>query len=219
MLSKAMIRIALVLIALTAPGAAFAQAATLPRASDPMPPIMTQWAEAQRKVGNLQVAFKQTRTVPALKSPVVSEGRFWRFTDGAFRWELGQPAVTVLVHDANEFRVKESPDAPWQVVDEKDGRYRMWAGFLSGRDASPDDLTRNFTVKVVASQPELVTVALTPKPLVVRRYLKQVQLLIDPVSMRLRQLRVTQGDGATVTMQFYDPKPVSAKDKARLLAR
>ena len=210
---------AICLIIASALGLAWPQAATLPRPSDPLPPIMREWAAAQKRVGDIQVSFKQTRTVPALKSPVISEGRFWRFSDGAFRWELGQPPATVLVHDAQEFRVKESPDAPWQVLDEKDGRYRMWAQFLSGRDASPDDLTKNFSVKVVSSQADAVTVAMTPKPLVIRRYLKQVQMEIDPASMRLRQLRVTQGDGATVTMQFYDPKPVSTKDKARLLAR
>ncbi|MDZ4289772.1 MAG: outer membrane lipoprotein carrier protein LolA [Prosthecobacter sp.] len=207
------------LMALCALGAAFPQAATLPRPNDPLPPIMLEWAAAQRKVGDIQVGFKQTRTVPALKAPVVSEGKFWRFTDGAFRWQLGQPPVTVLVHDANEFRVQEKPGAPWVALDEKDGRYRMWSQFLSGRDASPEDLTRNFTVKVIANEKEAVTVGMVPKPLVIRRYLKQVQLQITPGSMRLRQLRVIQGDGATVTMQFFEPKSVAAAEKTRLLAR
>lgn len=207
------------LLALGALGAAFPQAATLPRPNEPLPPIMLEWAAAQRRVGEIQVGFKQTRTVPALKAPVVSEGQFWRFADGAFRWQLGQPPVTVLVHDANEFRVQESPGAPWQMLDEKDGRYRMWSQFLSGRDAAPEDLTRNFTVKVTDSQTDAVTVALVPKPLVIRRYLKRVELQIAPGSMRLRQLRVIQGDGATVTMQFGEPKNISSADKARLLAR
>jgi hypothetical protein len=46
-----------------------------------------------------------------------------------------------------------------------------------------------------------------------------VQMRIDAATLRLRQLHVIQGDGATLTMQFREPKAVAAKDKARLLAR
>jgi hypothetical protein len=200
-------------------GTALPQAATLPRADVPLPPILKEWGEMQKKVGDIMVPFKQIRTVPALKAPVVSEGRFWRFSDGAFRWELGQPPATVLVHDTREFRVKESAEAEWKLLDEKDGRYRMWAQFLSGHDVGPNDLSRNFTVRITGDTPEAVTVALMPKPLVVRRYLKQIDLQIEPTSKRLRQLRVIQGDGATVLMQFADPKPVRVADKTKLLAR
>jgi outer membrane lipoprotein-sorting protein len=180
---------------------------------------MQQWAAAQKRVGDIQVPFTQTRTVPALKAPVVSEGRFWRFTDGAFRWELGQPAATILVHDQTEFRVKESPDAPWQVLEEKDGRYRMWSQFMSGRESSPEDLAKNFSVRVIGDDNGVVTVSMTPRPLVVKRYLKQVQMQIETATMRLRQLHVAQGDGATMTMRFREPKAVSPREKARLLAR
>jgi outer membrane lipoprotein-sorting protein len=212
-----LIRIGLIFTALT--GVALPQAATLPRPPEPLPPIMRQWMAAQKKFGDIQVAFTQTRTVPALKKPVVSEGRFWRFADGAFRWELGQPPVTVLVHDRDGFRVKESPEAPWEMLDEKDGRYRMWSQFLNGRDADPDEMTKNFSVKVVANDAGTVTLGMTPKPLVVKRFLKQVQLQIDTESMRLRQMLVIQGDGATMTMRFRDPQPVAAADRERLLAR
>ena len=192
--------------------------ASLPAAPASVPPIMREWAEAQRHIGDIQVNFQQVRTVPALKEPVRSQGHFWRFADGSFRWELGRPAATVLVHDSKVFRVREEPGAPWKVLDEKDGRYRMWAQFLSGRDASPEQLAENFNLSVTGNTSEAVTVALMPKPLVVRRYLKQVDLQIEPQSKRLLQLRIIQGDGSTVTMQFSPPKPVPAGAKDRLLA-
>ncbi len=139
--------------------------------------------------------------------------------DGAFRWELGTPVATVLVHDAQEFRVRESADAPWQVLEEDDPRYRMWARFLSGREASPEDLTRHFIVKEAEDSPGVATVSLRPKAPFIRRYLRQLDLQISKATKRLLQLRVMQGDGATVLMQFGEPKAVSAADKAKLLAR
>jgi Outer membrane lipoprotein carrier protein LolA len=198
---------------------AYPQAASLPKPDPALPPIMEQWAEAQKSVGDMEVAFQQTRTIPALKQPVTTQGKFWRFTDGAFRWEIGKPVATVLVHDLKEFRVRESTDAPWQVLQEDDARYRMWARFLSGREASPKEISRHFGVKEAVDSPGITTVSLQPKALLIRRYLNQLDLQISQATKLLVQLRVVQGDGTTVLMRFAEPKAVSAETKTKLLAR
>jgi outer membrane lipoprotein-sorting protein len=198
---------------------AYPQAVTLPKPDAPLPPIMLAWAEAQKGMADMEVSFQQTRTIPALKQPVTAAGRFWRFQDGAFRWELGTPAATVLVHDAKEFRVREAAGADWLVLEEDDPRYRMWARFLSGREASPADLKRHFIVKEAEDSPGVATVTLRPKAPFIRRYLRQLDLQISHDSKRLLQLRVIQGDGATVLMLFGEPRSVSAADKVTLLAR
>jgi hypothetical protein len=201
------------------PVAAWSQAVTLPKPYSPLPAIMVEWAEAQKTMPDMEVGFQQTRTIPTLKQPVSARGQFWRFQDGAFRWELGEPAATVLVHDMKEFRVREAADSPWQVLEEDDPRYRMWARFLSGREASPEDLTRHFIVKVAEDSPGVATVTLRPKAPFVKRYLKQLDLQISHSTKRLLQLRVLQGDGSTMLMQFDEPQPVTAVEKAKLLAR
>jgi outer membrane lipoprotein-sorting protein len=205
-------------LALILPGYAWSQASDS-QPSSPLPKIMIAWAEAQKNLPDMVVSFRQTRTIPALKQPATAKGRFWRFQDGAFRWELGEPVATMLVHDAKEFRVRESLDAPWQVLEEDDARYRMWARFLSGREASADDLTKHFIVKEAEDSPGVTTVTLRPKFPLVKRYLKQLDLQISHSSKRLLQLRVLQGDGATVLMQFDEPQPVSSSEKAKVLAR
>ncbi len=201
------------------PVLSYGQAASAPAAPASLPPIMQTWAEAQKKVGDIHVAFRQTRTVPSLKAPVVTQGQFWRFQDGAFRWELGQPAGTILVYDMKEFRVRETGSAEWQVLDPKDGRYRMWAQFLGSNDASTDSMAKNFTVKVTSETADAVTVSMNPRPLLVRRYLKLLELQIHPKSMRLLQIRILQADGATVVMTFSEPQKATAAERARLLAR
>ena len=198
---------------------AFSQAVVLPKPAADLPKIMKEWAAAQKGMADMQVAFQQIRTIPALKDPAKSKGTFWRFQDGAFRWELGDPVATVLVHDLKEFRVRESAAAPWQVLEEDDARYRMWARFLSGREASPEDLTRHFLVKEAEDSPGVVTITLRPKAPFVRRYLRQLDLQISRESKRLLQLRVIQGDGSVVLMQFAEPQSVTAADKAKLLSR
>lgn len=204
---------------LLAATSAWPQAASLPKPDAPLPPILREWAEAQKSVGDISVAFQQTRTLPALKKPVTASGRFWRFTDGAFRWEISEPAGTVLVHDATEFRVKESPTAAWQVLEADDSRYRMWARFLSGREAAPEDLTRHFLVGVAEGSPGVATVTLRPKAPFIRRHLKQLDLQISTSTKRLLQLRVLQGDGATTLMSFGEPRAASAEEKVRALSK
>lgn len=208
-------------LALLLPVAAWSQAVDLPKPDAPLPAIMVEWAETQKTLPDIVVNFRQTRSLPALKQPVVSNGRFWRFQDGAFRWELGDDAktMTMLVHDAREFRVRESLEAGWQVLDEKDPRFRMWARFLSGREASPEDVSRHFIVKEAEASPGVATITLRPKAPFVKRHLKQLDIQLDRKTKRLLQLRILQGDGATVLMQFDAPNPVSASEKAAALAR
>lgn len=200
-------------------GIAWTQAASVPTPDAPLPPILQEWAETQKTLPDMAVAFQQTRSIPALKSPVSTTGRFWKFQDGAFRWELGNPPATVLVHDTSEFRVREASGSPWQTLEENDPRYRMWARFLSGREASPADLSRHFVVKQTDDQPGVATVTLRPKAPFVRRYLRQIDLQISREEKRLLQLRVIQGDQSTLLMTFEKPSSVSAEEKTRLLTR
>lgn len=188
------------------------------QAQKPLPPLLLKWAEAQKTMPDMVVAFRQTRVTPALKAPVTTSGKFWRFQDGAFRWELGQPASTVLVRQGKEFRVREGA-GEWQLLDEKDARYRMWSRFLSGQEASPEELQQHFLVDTVDQNENVTAVSLRPKAPFVRRHLKQLDLQISPKTFRLLQLRVLQGDGASLTMAFSDPQTVSGTDKEKLLAR
>ncbi len=185
----------------------------------PLPAVLLRWAEAQRTRGDVEVDFQQTRTTPALARPVVTPGRFWHFADGGFRWELGRPAATVLVHDQEAFRVREAGATEWRELDAEDPRWRMWTRFLSGREASPEDLQRHFLVDAEQQTAEVTAVSLRPKLPVIRRHLRQLDLQISTDGARLVQLRVLQGDGATLLLTFSPPRPADPADKARLLAR
>jgi len=188
------------------------------QAPKPLPPLLQKWAEAQKTMPDMEVAFRQTRSTPALKEPLSTTGKFWRFTDGAFRWQLGQPAQTVLVNDLTDFRVREVT-GEWQMLDAKDARYRMWSRFLSGSEASPEELQQHFLVDAVEQNADVTAVTLRPKAPFVRRQLRQLDLQISPKTFRLLQLRVLQGDGASLTMTFSEPQTVSAAEKTRLLMR
>ncbi len=171
-----------------------------------IPPVFQEWAAAQKDIGSIKVAFQQTRTTPALKEPVITNGRFWRMADGRFRLELGTPATTLLIFDKETVRLKESADAPWQILKPDDSRVRMWMKFLSGREMDTASLTNNFTLKVTQQEKSFVTVAMIPRPLLIKKYLKQLDMQIEPGGRRLLGFRVVQGDGSTLLLNFGPPE-------------
>jgi outer membrane lipoprotein-sorting protein len=186
---------------------------TLPAqaAPDPalIPPVMREWMAAQKDIGSIKVAFQQTRTTPALKEPATASGRFWRMADGRFRLELGSPATTILVFDNATVRLKESAEAPWQTLKPDDSRVRMWMKFLSGREMDSESLTNNFTLKVTQQEKSFITVAMIPRPLLIKKYLRQLDMQIEPGGRRLLGFRVVQGDGSTLLLNFGPPEKLA----------
>ena len=175
-----------------------------------IPPVFRDWMAAQKEAGSIRVTFKQTRTTPALKEAVASSGQFWRMADGRFRWELGSPATMILIFDKETVRLKEGAAAPWQTLKPDDSRVRMWMKFLSGREMDAESLTKNFTLKVTQQEKTFVTVAMIPRPLLIKKYLKQLDMQIEPGGKRLLGFRIVQGDGSTLLMNFGPPEKPGA---------
>lgn len=174
-----------------------------------IPQVLRDWIAAQNDVGSIKVAFNQTRTTPALKEPVHATGRFWRMADGRFRWELGSPATTILVFDKETVRLKENAEAAWQTLKPDDSRVRMWMKFLSGREMDAESLGKNFTLKVTQQEKAFITVAMIPRPLLIKKYLNQLDMQIEPGGRRLLGFRIVQGDGSTLLMNFGPPEKIS----------
>lgn len=183
-----------------------------------IPPLFLKWIEAQKHLGSIKVPFQQTRTTPALKEPVKARGRFWRMADGRFRWELGTPATMILIFDKEVVRLKESADAPWEMLKPDDSRVRMWMRFLSGREMDTASLTKNFSLKITQQDPAFTTVAMTPRPLLIKKYLRQLDMQIAPDAKRLLGFRIVQGDGSTLLMNFGAPEAVTGNVDALFAA-
>jgi outer membrane lipoprotein-sorting protein len=186
---------------------------TLSCAAQGLPLVFEKWAADQKNVGDIQVTFQQTRTTPVLKEPAKSEGRFWKMQDGRFRWELGSPPSTIMIFNGEKALLKEGKDAAWQELSPDDRRARSWIKFLSGREMDTASLTANFSVKVTQQEAKFATITLVPKPLLVKKHLKQIDMQIEPGGRRMYLLRIIQGDGSTLSMTFGEPKPAKASSE------
>jgi len=86
----------------------------------------------------------------------------------------------------------------------------MWMKFLSGREMDAESLTKNFTLKVTQQEKSYVTIAMIPRPLLIKKYLKQLDMQIEPGGKRLLGFRIVQGDGSTLLMNFDPPEKLGS---------
>ncbi|MFN0130484.1 MAG: LolA family protein [Verrucomicrobiales bacterium] len=59
-----------------------------------------QWVERARTLKSVEADFKQERYLRALNRPLVAPGRVWFRSDGALRWQLGDPPKTIALRPA-----------------------------------------------------------------------------------------------------------------------
>jgi outer membrane lipoprotein-sorting protein len=181
------------------------------------PELLTQWVSAQKKFADMHVPFKMTRTVPTLKEPASSEGNLYRLKDGRFRLEVGQPPSCIILFDGKDMHAQEDVRKGWHTVPPTHGAARMWTLFLHPEEMSVDAITRDFTPTVTQQTDTVSNIALRPKSAMLRRRLVQIDIQIQVPTHRLLQLRMTQGDGSTVTLVFDAPENLTEAQQNRLI--
>ena len=63
-----------------------------------------KWFEVQTNLQSWSGDFTQTRTLTVLNQPLVSAGKVW-VKPGEFRWELGQPAQTIVLRRPDQLLI------------------------------------------------------------------------------------------------------------------
>lgn len=170
-----------------------------------MESFVSRWMQAEAKMGSVRVSFEQEVKNPALRNPVKTPGVLWRLKAGDFRWELGQPPKTILVRQGEALQVWEAESDKWVALDPKDRRFRSWLPFMGGQGLSLEQLQREFEV---AFDKERSALSLKPKSGMARKYLKSIEMQMDPASVRLKLLAVNQADGGSTVMRFGNPEAV-----------
>ena len=102
---------------------------------------LSRWFAAQADLRTWSSDFVQTRTLPTLKRPLKQEGQVWFRSPNEFRWELGQPARSIVVRShrsviiyyprlkrAERYSLGAQARGPW-----KDAAAMFEAGFPRSR--------------------------------------------------------------------------------------
>lgn len=162
-----------------------------------------RWLAKREKVKTFASDFVQERRLRAVKAPLVSRGRLWFKAPESFRWELGEPARTVVVSRPGEgmwvLRPAKGKARHYQGDDLAAGGL-LAAGFASNYE----NFVRRFKVSEVRREGGDYLIVAKPKARRAALALRKVEFTVDAASLRLRRLHLRFRDSSIITTTFSE---------------
>lgn len=164
-----------------------------------------KWFEVQTNLQSWSGDFTQTRTLTVLNQPLVSHGKVW-VKPGEFRWELGQPAQTIVLRNPSQLlieypRLKRAEKYPLDAV--PSGPMRDALALL---DASlPRDraqMEKNFTLLSATATNATLQMTLQPRSEAARKFIGQVVIAFHTNDFTIAATEMKFADGSKLHNDF-----------------
>ena len=179
-------------------------AATLSHAAD-YDAQFNKWFEVQTNLQSWSGDFAQTRTLTVLNQPLVSNGKVW-VKPGEFRWELGQPAQTIVLRRPDQLliiypRLKRAEKYPLDAV--PTGPMRDALALL---DASlPRDratMEKNFRLLSATETNSILRMTLQPRSDSARKFIGEVVIGFHTNDFTIATTEMKFADGSILRNDF-----------------
>lgn len=164
------------------------------------------WLKRQVSITTLDSTFTQERKLPALKEPVVTNGRLCFSKPDKVRWQLGEPFETLVVSDgvtltlidaAAKTARKTGVDSPQAA------RFSL----LSGKAfESTDMFYQTFEVIESGVTSGIYQYTVKAKDRRIRAQIPWIFLDIDPEKNELRALEMELQDKSRLRTVFHNPR-------------
>ena len=169
-------------------------------------PALTAWLAAQANLQTWSAEVIQTRALKTFTQPLTNSGHIWFAAPNRFRWEIGSPAQTIAVRQADQMlvvypRLKRAERYPL------DGELKsQWKEMLdlleAGFPRSQADMESRFKIISLTSTHDVHTVALQPRSPAARRLTPQLKITFSTNDFTLRATELQFADGSTLRNEF-----------------
>jgi outer membrane lipoprotein-sorting protein len=168
--------------------------------------VLDAWFAAQAKVRSLSADFVQTRTLKTLVQPLVATGRLWFSPPNQFRWELGQPAQTIALRQADEMfviypRLKRAEHYPLGASAPREWRDAMSlldAGFPRTRR----EFDAQFQIQSLTETNGTWLVSLQPRSAAARQIMPELRVSLTTNDFSLATTELVFVDGSRMRNDF-----------------
>ena len=176
-----------------------------------------KWFEVQTNLQSWAGDFTQTRTLTVLNQPLVSHGKVW-VKPGEFRWELGQPAQTIVLRTPAQLlivypRLKRAEKYPLDAV--PTGPMRDAMALL---DASlPRDratMEKSFQLLSATATNSILQMTLQPRSEAARKFIGQIVIGFHTNDFTIAITEMKFADGSKLHNDFTNVvlnQPTEAK--------
>lgn len=164
-----------------------------------------KWFEVQTNLQSWAGDFTQTRSLKVLAQPLVSTGKVW-VKPGEFRWELGQPAQTIVLRRPGQLliiypRLKRAEKYPLDAV--PTGPMRDALALL---DASlPRDratMEKNFRLLSATETNSILQMTLQPRSDSARKFIGEVVIGFHTNDFTIAATEMKFADGSSLRNDF-----------------
>lgn len=165
-----------------------------------------KWIARQDDFRSVQADFTQTRALRALRSPVTTPGRIWFAAPHSLRWELGDPAKTIVLRKADVYwliqpaKKKAQRLSAASVGPEGGARGFAMMEFPLARDYA--EFQRKFDILAVRTTGPRCQLEILPRDPQARKFLSALRLEFDTATGHLHSFEMTTRDGSAMRNEF-----------------
>jgi len=164
-----------------------------------------QWFAVQTNLQSWAGDFIQTRTLTVLNQPLVSHGKVW-VKPGEFRWELGQPAQTIVLRRPEQLlivypRLKRAEKYPLDAVPSgpiKDALALLDASLPRDRAT----MEKNFQLLSATATNATLQMTLQPRSEAARKFIGQILIGFRTNDFTIAATEMQFADGSKLRNDF-----------------
>jgi outer membrane lipoprotein carrier protein len=165
-----------------------------------------KWIARQDELRTVQADFTQTRALRALRSPVASPGRLVFATPSMLRWELGEPAKTVVLRKGDTY---------WLIQPSKKKAQRLSASSIGEQGGAKGfammefpiakdfaDFQKKFEILEVATEGWTCRLAILPRDSQAKKFLSALKIEFDTRSGHMLSMEMVTREGSSMRNEF-----------------
>ena len=168
-----------------------------------------RWFAAQTNLQSWSADFTQTRSLKVLSQPLVATGKVWVTVPGLFRWELGQPAQTIVLRQPDQLliiypRLKRVEKYSLEGVPPgplKDALALMDASLPRDRAT----MEERFRLLSATATNSILQMTLQPKSASARKFMTEIQVSFRTNDFSLTATELKFSDGSSMRSDFTNP--------------
>ncbi|HEY3901730.1 MAG TPA: outer membrane lipoprotein carrier protein LolA [Chthoniobacter sp.] len=180
----------------------------LPLHAAEMPDLapVRKWLLKQDELHSVQADFTQTRSLRALRDPITTPGHLWFSAPDSLRWELGDPAKTIVVRKGDTYYLiqpakKKAERFKGDGLNKKGGAMGFaMMNFPIAKDFA--DFNRQFETLAVNVSGERCHLEILPRDAQAQKMLQAIKMDFDTASGHLLSFELVTREGSSMRNDF-----------------
>lgn len=176
-----------------------------------------KWIARQDEIRTVQADFTQTRALRALRSPVTSPGRLIFATPSLLRWELGNPAKTVVLRKGDTYWLIQPAKKKAQRLSAsnigQEGGVKGFAmmEFPLAKDFA--DFQKKFEILDVKTEGPTCRLEILPRDAQAKKFLSALKIEFEVRSGHMLSMEMVTREGSSMRNEFSNVRTNEKLDR------